>query len=178
MTQQMDRAATVGAGPAASEPVRSRAPIHRAAIVLVVCTIALLAFILVQGDSRRRHRAVEGLRRQVATLVERVGESGILPLNLGPNTGPRQQARASRVEWLTRQEARLLRRSAGRKIVAHTIPVRQVLSREGRAVIFFENGRFDVEWLTLAEFDECYAAQLNEIRRQSGNTHGDPIDSP
>lgn len=174
----MDSPATFGAGSVESGPTRSRTPIHRSAIVLTVCTIALLAFIFVQGDSRRRQRAIDQLRRQAATLVERVGESGILPLNLEPDTDPTQQSKAVRVDWLTRQDVRLLRKSAGRKIVVQTIPVRQVLARVGRAVIFFEKGRFDVEWLTLAEFDEQYAAQLDEIRRQSGDAHGDPLDVP
>ncbi len=170
MTQRMDSPATFGADSAASGPARSRTPIHRSAIVLAICTIALLAFILVQGDSRRRQRAIEQLKRQTATLLERVGENDILPLNLEPNTDPTQQSKTLRVEWLTRQDARLLRKSTGRKIVAQTIPVRQVLGREGRAVILFEKGRFDVEWMTLSEFDEQYTAQLDEIRRQSGKS--------
>ncbi len=170
MTQRMDSPATFGADSAAPGPARSRTPIYRSAIALAICTIALLALILVQGDSRRRQRAIEQLSRQAATLVERAGESGVLPLNLEPYTDPGQQSKTIRVKWLTRQDARLLRKSAGRKIVVRTLPVRQVLGRQGRAVIFFETGRVDVEWVTLSKFNEQYAAQLDEIRRQSGQS--------
>ncbi|MGB2984336.1 MAG: hypothetical protein WBE26_00520 [Phycisphaerae bacterium] len=152
---------------------RRRTPVSRSVIILVVGTVALFVFILVQGDLRRRQRAMEQAHLHAAALAKRVGEAGALPLNLELLPTPERKAKTYRVEQLSRQDARHLRKSGKRVIVAQTVPLPQVLTPDGRAVIFFEGGKFDVEWLTLPEFDELYAAQQDEIRRLAADTGDD-----
>ena len=172
MPQRTDSKTTFSSGQAASGSSRPRTPIYRSVIVLTIGTIALFIFILVQGDVRRRQRATEQARSYAATLAKRVGDAGTLPLNLGPDQMILQ------IEWLSRQDAGHLRKSAERGIVAQTKPVLQVLAYDGQAVIFFQNGRFDVEWLALSKFDERHAAQRELIRRLAGDAGRHAPDDP
>ncbi len=165
MTRRADSPAAFSVGEAAAGSSRRRVPIYRSVMFLVVGTIALLVFILVQGDVRRRQRAMEQAKRHVATLAKRVGDAGALPLNLQPEPVPERQPGMFRVECLARQDALYLRKSNRRGIIAQTTPVLQMLALDGRAVIFIENGRFDVNCLKLPEFDERFAAQRDDIRR-------------
>jgi hypothetical protein len=143
-------------------------------VALLVATVVLFAFILVQGDVRRRQRAMGQARRYVAALVNRLGEPGALPLNLDPAPAPDRSEGTSSIEPLSREDARLLRASGQRVVAAQTRPVFQVLLPGGRAVVFFADGRFDVEWLSLAKFDELYAAQQAEIRRLAADGPREP----
>ena len=69
------------------------------------------------------------------------------------------------VEWLSPDDARVLRRSAGRVVVAQTRPLVRALGRDGRVAILFYAGQFAVEWIPLAQFEELQTAQMAEIRR-------------
>ena len=153
----------VNAAEAKGRSARRRLSILRSVVLLIVATIALLVFILAQGDARRRQRAMEQARWHASTLAKRVGEAGALPLNLEPDPAPGR--RLGMFESLSRQEARSLRRSDMRVIVAQTTPVLRVFAPDGRAAIFFRQGRFDVQWLTVQQFDELFAQQQDEIRR-------------
>ncbi|GAG12856.1 unnamed protein product, partial [marine sediment metagenome] len=90
---------------------RRRTPVSRSVIILVVGTVALFVFILVQGDLRRRQRAMEQAHLHAAALAKRVGEAGALPLNLEPLPTPERKAKTYRVEQLSRRDARHLRKS-------------------------------------------------------------------
>jgi len=171
MNQQTDAKPTGNAVEAKRRSARRRLSILRSVIVLAVATIALFVFILGQGDARRRQRAMEQAQWHANTLSKRVGESGVLPLNLEPEPAPGRQT--DMLESLSRQEARYLRQSDRRVIVAQTTPVLRVFAPAGRAVIFFQHGRFDVEWLTVAQFDELHAQQQDEIRRLEADSTPD-----
>ena len=69
------------------------------------------------------------------------------------------------MEWLPRKEAYLLREVDGQLMAAQTTEPPQVLAAGGRAVIFFQNGRFEVKWVNLRDFEELRAAQQEQIRR-------------
>lgn len=152
----------VNAAEAKGRSARRRLSILRSVIVLALATIALLVFILAQGDARRRQRAMEQAQWHANILAKRVGEAGALPLNLEPDPAPGR--RLGMFESLSRQEARSLRRSDKRVIAAQTTPVLRVFAPDGRGVILFQHGRFDVEWVTLQQFDELSAQQQDEIR--------------
>ncbi len=138
----------------------------------------MLVFILAQGDLRRRQRAMEQAKWHAATLAERTGPGGALPLNLEPAAAPRRRSPMFKIEWLDREEARLLRKRAEPYVAAQTVPLLQVLAPDGRAVILFQDGRFDVKWLTLSEFDARFAEQQRRIRRPDGEPLRDSPVSP
>ncbi len=173
MNQRLDTKANGSAAQIGGDPVRRRKSILRSVLVLAVATIILFVFILVQGDIRRRQRNVDQAFWHAGTLAERAGETGVLPLNLEPVPTPGRQP--GMFEWVDRDDARHLRNSDERVIAAYTVRPLQLLLRDGRAVIVFERGRFDVEWMTLSRFDELFAAQREDIRRIAA---GAPRDRP
>lgn len=163
----------VGAGPR-----DRRRRIIRSVILLALCTAALLALILASGDFRRRQRAVDQMRWHASVLTGRIGPGGLLPLNLEPAHAPERLSGMFRIEWMTRDDARLLRASGKRCVAAQTVPLLQVLGPEGRAVLFFEDGTFEAQWMTLDQFDDYFAKQQEEIRRLADRTPVEPPDMP
>ena len=151
-----------GEKPCAEIAARRRS-VFRSAFFLVLCTIVLFVFILVQGDIRRRQRTVDDAQSYASVLTERIGETGALPLNLElPDDHPPPSCL---FRQLNRRDTHLLRQSDERIIAAYSSPVTRVFAPDGRAVLLFTDGRFDVDWLSLDEFDRAQAAQREEIRR-------------
>ena len=62
--------------------------------------------------------------------------------------------------------------------VAQTVPISRYLARDGRAVIFFEKGRFRCRWVTVSQFDELAAAQQEEVRRYATLTESVATEAP
>jgi hypothetical protein len=122
---------------------------------------------MVQGDVRRRQRAMSQAEWHAGTLIQRLGDTKVLPLNLEPVSDAERKGQMFRVEWLSRDDALCLRKSDKPVLAAQTVSLPRVLAPDGRAAIFFEGGKFYVKWLTLPEFDGLYAAQKDEIRRLS-----------
>lgn len=160
----------------AVKPSRPRTPILRTMIVLAVGTIVLFVLLLAGRDVRWRQRAVSHAEWHAATLAKRVGKTGALPRNLEPLSVPAGSPRTVDLEWLPRDQAHRLRGVGHRLVVAQTAAPPQLLAPDGRAVIFFENGRFEVEWLTLARFDELRAAQQDAIQDLATTTADTPSD--
>lgn len=141
---------------------RTRKSPLQSTAVLLIAFLGLVAFILGLGDFRRQRYAVEQARWHAANYQRRTGEGGLLPLNLEPETPPGGANQMIALEWLDRQAATAARQRRGRVIVAQTVPITQVLRRDGRAVIFFQDGRFDAAWLSLAQFDALRNAPSRE----------------
>ncbi len=167
---------TLDSPPKAVKPSRPHTPILRPIIVLAVGTIVLFLLVLVARDFRWRQRAVAHAEWHAVTLSKRVGEAGALPRNLEPLPVPAGSPRTVDLEWLTRDQAHLLRGVGRRLVVAQTAAPPQLLAPDGRAVIFFENGRFEVEWLTLARFDELRAARQAAIQNLATTAADTPSD--
>ena len=130
---------------------------------LTVSTLALVVFILVLGDMRRKYTAVQFATWYADELTERLGGTQALPLNLKPDAAPEHARKVKEFEWLPREDARQLRGRDGRILVARTRPVNRSLAPDGRAVVFFTSGTFHTEWLALAEFDDLDAAQRRTL---------------
>ena len=171
-THKSQHAATASAPP--------RSSVFHSAIVLLLATLALVAFICMLGDLRRKNNAITRTRWHADAFARRVAGTDVLPLNLEPDVPPELRNQIIQVEWLPRDAARYLRSSQRRVIVAYTRPLPRVLGSNGRAVVFFQDGRFDVEWLTLSRFDGLFAAQQEEIQRLAAAAaeEGDPADGP
>jgi hypothetical protein len=55
-------------------------------------------------------------------------------------------------------------READRPVLAAwTVPILRFFGRDGRAAILFSHGRFEVKWMTLAEFEEAKALQATLV---------------
>jgi hypothetical protein len=150
----------------------------RSVILLAICTVALLTLILASGDFRRRQRAMEQMQWHASVLTGRIGPGGHLPLNLEPDPAPGRMSGMLRIEWMPRDDARLMRDSGKRCAVAQTGPLLQVLGREGRAVLFFESGNFDAQWMTLEQFNDYFAKQQEELRRLADQAPVQPGETP
>lgn len=131
---------------------RTRTSPLRSAVLLLVALTGLVCFILGLGDVRRQRYAVEQARGHAAQYQQRVGDGGMLPLNLEPAPPPDGVRPMISLEWPDHRTAGVLRERSGRILVAQTVRISQSLRRDGRAVIFFEKGRFDAGWMTEAEF--------------------------
>ena len=82
------------------------------------------------------------------------------------------------LDWLPAESAVLMRRAEQRVIAAQTAPIRQDLDLDGRAVIFFQHGRFEVQWLAPSEFDAALTTQKAELRRLSPVERSDSPSPP
>ncbi|MBI4716814.1 MAG: hypothetical protein HY763_03340 [Planctomycetes bacterium] len=147
---------TVAPGP---PPASHKRAIVRRSAALLAATAALVAFILLLGDMRRRNVAMERAQRFAEQLTGRVGQDGVLPLNLEPAPAAGQPAGGFRFTWLTRDEAHRLRGSHERILAAYSPGIECNLSPDGRAVLFFESGRFGAAWVSEKEFTALNAAQ-------------------
>ena len=138
---------------------KRRKRIIRSAIRLTAASAFLIVFILFLGDLRRQERALNQCRWHASTLTSRLGPGNALPMNLEPIESPQREAGMLRLEWLDRDQVRTLRDLNVRRIVAQTASILQVVGRDGRGVIAFDDGQFEVNWMTLSEFDKAVAMQ-------------------
>lgn len=153
---------------------KRRRSIFRYALLLVVATGALILFILLLGDLRRESSALAQMKRYTGTLTARLGENRSLPINLEPDESPEPASRTYTFDYLSRDQAWLLRDRDKRTIVAQTLPVHQRLLFDGRVVVFFEQGRFTFEWLRMADFDKLYNVQVEELRQLARDAAAGP----
>lgn len=151
-----------------AEPAKRRKRVVRTLTLLAVATVGLILFILVMGDLRRHEAAFALAEAYIDQVSQRVGQQHALPLNLAfrvdekPGESP---AARPKLEWLTRYEALLLRRSDRRVLAAQTQPIRRRLMTDGRVVVFFEKGVFSSDWVALGVFDRFVTAQTEEFER-------------
>ena len=147
----------------ASADARRRS-VHRSLALRAVAVLVLLVFIVGLGDFRRKRNALSQAERYADALRKRVGDSGIIPLNLDPEAFDELPQRSIRMEALTREDVRKLRERDGAFLIAWTVPIVQVLGRNGRAVVILDGGRHEVAWLTLDEFDVRRAEQRARLQ--------------
>ena len=174
---RMETPGVVNPDSAAVRSARRRVLLFRSVLWLVLTTVALLVFILVLGDVRRKNNALAQVTAHAAVYSERVGKDGTVPLNLEVDLSTflaGQQVKAFHIEWLSRDDARLLRGSAQSIIVAHTVPLSQTLAPNGRAVVLFTDGKFDVTWMALSQFDAQWEAQQQEVERRAAEARNEP----
>ncbi len=132
--------------------------------MLILAGLGLFLFICGLGDARRKAFAVEQVRRYASALQNRVSAGGVLPLNLEPEP-PREGAdKLIPLEWLDRESAVAARDREQRIPVARTAPVSQWLGRDGRVVVYFEKGKFDVGWVRLGRSDAPLASPRDRVR--------------
>lgn len=137
--------------------------ILRSVVFLLISTGALLIFIAFLGDWRREHNILAQLRKYAAKYSSRMGEGGALPLNLELDV-PRDPRSRLIDAWLSPNETRILRGSSRAILAAWTIRLPRLLGPNGRGVILFENGSFDVKWVPLGQFDASLAEQSAQLR--------------
>lgn len=145
-------------------PSTPRKPLIRSVLLLGLGVILVFSFILWQGDLRRRRFAMVQIREHGDYLVSKVGPAQLLPLNLAAKDNSNMTHHHFKIDTPTRSQARQLRERPGPILAAYTYPVRQSLRSYGRAVVFFEDGRFQPDWLTLEEFEKVKAKQQAKIK--------------
>lgn len=151
-----------------AEPAKRRKRVVRTLSLLAVATVGLILFILVMGDLRRHEGAFTLAESYIEQVSERVGQQHALPLNLAFRVEEKPGESAAgrpKFEWLTRDEAWLLRHSDRRVLAAQTQPILRRLMTDGRVVVFFENGVFSSDWISLDVFDRFVIAQTEESER-------------
>lgn len=155
-------------GPDASELAKRRKRVVRAFVFLAAATVGLILFIVVMGDLRRHKTAIALAEAYIARVSQRVGNQQILPLNLAFRPDDRTDELGTprgKMEWLTRDQAWLLRQTDGRVMAAWTGPIRRRLMSNGRVAIFFEHGVFSLDWMLLDAFDRLEIEQREELER-------------
>lgn len=134
---------------------------------LAVATVALIGFILIMGDIRRKSAALTRAQSYAAELAGRMGESRTLPLELTSRLTPDIPSQTFRFESLSRDEAYRLRETAAPVMVAWTGCIRGDVLRPGRVVIFFEEQAFAARWLEETDFADRLTKQNESL---SGKT--------
>jgi len=141
----------------------SRRSLRRPIAFLAIASIGLFAFILGLGDVRRQRNALNQALWHAGVFQKRVGGARALPLNLEPEAPPEGATQMIELEWLDRSAVQRLRETGGSIIAAQTVPVLQVLRRDGRAAILFQDGRFEVRWLPLTQFNALLSQQKDRM---------------
>ena len=139
--------------------MRTRVSPARVGLMLIVAACALVVFIGLLGDVRRKRTALDQMRRYGESLMIRVGEAKLLPLNLEPDPARVDLRDAILMDHLSAEEAQRFRAAAGPVIVAQTTALPTAVLPKGRAALIFQGGRFSVEWLTIDEFNRRLAKQ-------------------
>lgn len=125
----------------------------------VLAALVLISFVCFLGDMRRRHTALTQMERYAAALSERTGDSGLIPLNLDPADILGDTHRPIDMETLTRSQAACIRGGGDPILLAWSVPLVQVLGRNGRAVVTFQGGKVEAAWITESQFAEWRSAQ-------------------
>lgn len=146
--------------------------IHKMLIVILLGAAALILFNGYLGDVRRKQNALAQAELHADRYLMRMGDENILLLNFELDFEDKQIAKLFRMEWLPSNHARILRQTDQPVVVAQSVILPLFLSTDGRAVIFFDKGQYNVQWLTHAEFDQVQAAQQSEIERISSSLSG------
>jgi len=128
-------------------------------ILLGAATVALIGFILLMGDIRRKSAALKRAEVYAAELTGRVGESGTLPLDLTTHEARDVPSQSFRFETLGRDEAFRLREREGDIMVAWTGLIRGDVLPEGRAAVFFMGKLFSARWVKETDFARQRTAQ-------------------
>lgn len=144
-----------------------RRHVARMAVMLLLATGGLVAFILGLGDFRRQQNALSQLRWHASHFERRIGAGDVMPLNFEPEIPPEGPRKMIPLQWLDRASASKLRGVDRPVVVAQTIPILQVFGRDGRAVMTFKGGKFAVEWLTLPRFKALWTEQQEVLNRLS-----------
>lgn len=137
----------------------------RTVVMLFVAASALLVFIALLGDVRRKQNTLAQMNWHVDTYAARMADTVQLPLNLDPDIPPARKAVMIKVRWIGRNDARALRTSDEPVFASYSTRIPQVLGRDGRAVIVFEGGTFRVEWMPVDVFDAAIEQQRERIER-------------
>lgn len=167
----MEKPPMVGVPNESAQAVARKVGVARSALTLLAGVVALTVLVLLVRDYQRRSHALDGAREYAAMLTrERIGESGVLPLNFEPTEALQAKADDFKLEWLAHEEAVQLRRSRQPIIVAQTQVRSLWLGRNGRAVILFHEGQLTVEWLSNPVFEQRLAAQQKELKRLEADT--------
>lgn len=168
MTPAADTKTVLRYGSDDAEPAKRRKRVVRTLSLLAVATVGLILFIVVMGDLRRHEAAFALAEAYIDQVSQLVGQQHDLPLNLAFRVDEKpgeSAATGPKLEWLTRYEALLLRRSERRVLAAHTQPILRRLMTDGRVVVFFEKGVFSSDWISLSAFDRFVTAQTEEFER-------------
>ena len=174
----MDSASTTPTKPDDTRtPLRPRS-LLRSVLVVGLIAVALVVFTFLLGDVRRRHIVLAQAERYTDELQSRVFAPGLLPLNLEIEIPPHLRTRAYAAKFLSRQDAHTLRGTDRRIIAAYTVPIARTLAPDGRGVVFFEEGRFATDWLTLDEFDRLAAEQAEVLVRLRANRANSDMAGP
>lgn len=174
----------VMAGPQTFSPVADAGmPSHRPIsltkwlLLLVLGSIVLVAYIGLQRDLRLKRYTLEQATWYADKLSEKLGDSHSLPLNLDVVVPAESEAQMFTMEWLSREDARILRQSQQSIIVGRANRLlRRVLTPDGLMVVTFHNGQFKGEWLSQSEYESAMQSQHNELNRLKNVSP--PADAP
>jgi len=140
----------------------------RSILILVVGVAALLVFISLVGDFRRKQNTLAQMEWHEATYVSRMGNTVELPLNLDPDIPEARKDMMIKVKWIDANAARVLRGYDGPVITTWSSRIPQALGADGRAVIIFQKGKFRVEWMELPAFDQAMKEQNARVAKMAG----------
>lgn len=138
--------------------------LSRNSVVLLFAAAALLVFIAVLGDWRRVNNALAQAATHAEFFQTRVGEGGLLPLNLEPDIPPEQRDKYFRMEWLSSDEALRLRSTREPVLAAQSVALPRLVGEDGRAVILFHEGRFRATWMRESEYRGVSSAQRERLK--------------
>ena len=150
---------------------RRRSRIVRSAVLLFVGLVALCLVTLVMRDVRHKTRALGLARWHADTISGRIGSQGVLPRNLSLEVEEEASSGKLRLYWPPSQDVPAMRACPKPVIVSWSAVIEQVLRTNGRAVVFFEDGRCEVQWLGTGAFDRQYEEQqafIEQARRGPG----------
>jgi hypothetical protein len=140
-------------------PDQRRRAVHRSLLLRGLAVVVLIVFVLAVGDYRRKHNGIDQAERYAAALRNRIGDSESLPLNLAPDSFEELRPSGVSLDALSREEVQILRDRSDRILIAWSVRLLQVLNRNGRAVIYFDQGRITPQWVSEKEFQVRKAAQ-------------------
>lgn len=140
----------------------------RSILLLIVGVAALLVFISLVGDFRRKQNTMAQMEWHTGTYASRMGNTVELPLNLDPDIPAARQALMIKVKWIDKNDARELRGYDGPIITTYSSAIPQALGSDGRAVIVFEKGKFRVEWMDVSAFDAAMKQQDARVAELAG----------
>lgn len=140
-------------------PEKRSASLGARLAIIGLAIVGLLVYLGFWRDQRLKRYAQEQGDWYAAQLADRVGETGVLPLNLEVDLTPERKARMFAMQWLSRDDTQRLRAHPDRVLAGHSSLIPRVLAGDGRIVVFFHNRGFHADWSPEAEFQRLLETQ-------------------
>jgi len=149
----------------------------RSSTALVLLAAVLCLFVIWNRDRSVARRLLATLEPVARELQRQTNTFGVIPAHV-PDPPPVGQSRFGFAHTFSADERQFAIDSGKPCIIAYTQSVRLLLHRDGRCVIYHENGQISAVWMTEDDFAERILQQDRLVEEFQAERRSRPVQLP